>query len=153
MCAIADDFGHAVLPLDDAGIKLSGGHGEDAPEIGPEGVCFNGPLNCEHSSSDPCEGDCSHETFVFSRTFRPSNWQEREAGLYLAFCKTAHKSYNVAVMVFLLIAKHHLPQIEISTGGTDEEWEEARQFCQNILGYGSECHVNSEGELVNGNLN
>src|SRR6266849_2075979 len=69
MCAIADDFGRVVLTLDDAGIKLSGGHGEDAPHITPEGVCFNGLSNCEHSPTDLCEGDCSHEAFAFLRIF------------------------------------------------------------------------------------
>lgn len=150
MCAIADDFGRAVLPLDDAGIKLCGGHGVDAPEITWEGVCFNGLSNCEHSSTDPCEGDCSHEAFTFPRILQPSNWQEPERGLYSDFCKTASKKYNSAVMVFLLIAKHHLCETEISTDGTDDEWDEARRFCQNILGYGNDCHVNSEGQLVNG---
>ena len=150
MSAIADDFGRVVLPLDDAGIKLSGGHGEDAPEITSEGVCFNGLSNCEHSPTDPCAGDCSHETFAFPRIFLPADWQEPESGFYSDFCKTASKKYNSAVMVFLLIAKYHLPETEISTCGTDDEWEEARQFCQNILGYGSECHVNPEGQLVCG---
>ncbi len=117
MCAIADDFGRVVLTLDDAGIKLSGGHGEDAPHITPEGVCFNGLSNCEHSPTDLCEGDCSHEAFAFLRIFRPADWQRPENGLFLDTCKTASKSYNVAVMVLLLIAKHHVPQIEISTEG------------------------------------
>jgi len=135
MRAIVDDFGLLILPLDDAGVRLCGRNGEDAAQVSPDGVSFNGPSNR------------AHETFYFPRVMLPEVWKKPVDGLYSASCKTALKPYDLAVMVFLLIAKHHVPQIQIATDGRDEQWSRARQFCHDILGYGREYHINSERQL------
>jgi hypothetical protein len=43
MRAIVDDFARLILPLDDAGVRLCRGKGEDAAQVTPDGVFFNGP--------------------------------------------------------------------------------------------------------------
>lgn len=135
MRAIVDEFGLLILPLADAGVKLCGGNGEDAAPITHDGVSFNGVSNR------------GHETFHFPRVMQPEVWKKPVDGLYSAFCKTDLRPYDLAVTVFLLIAKHHVPQIQIATDGRDEQWGKAREFCHDILGYGREYHINSERQL------
>ena len=135
MRAIVDDFGLLILPLDAAGVKLCGGFEEAAPRIAPDGVSFSGPPTG------------ANETFHFPRVMETRPWRNPEDGLHSAFCKTAWQPYDLAVTAFLLIAKHHLPQIQVSTDGKDEQWSRARQLCHDVLGYGREYHINSERQL------
>ena len=135
MHAIVDDFGLLILPLGDAGVRLCGGDGENAAQVTADGVSFNGSPRC------------ANEPFHFPRLMQPKPWKKPIDGLYSQFCKTALLPYDLAVMLFLLVAKHHLPQIQIATDGNDERWSRARQFCQDILGYGREYHINSERQL------
>ena len=71
------------------------------------------------------------------------NWQNPNNGLYSEFCKTAFKPYDLAVITFLIIAKHHMEdRLMVSSDGTDEHWSDGKQLCQNILGYGMEFKLN-----------
>jgi hypothetical protein len=45
---IATDFGKIVLALDDMGVRLADGFGDNVPEITPENVWFNGLSKCGH---------------------------------------------------------------------------------------------------------
>jgi len=135
MRAIVDDFGLLILPLDDAGVKLCGGDGKGAALVTPDGVSFSGSSNR------------TNEPFNFPRIMQPEPWKKPVEGLYSAFCKTGLAPYDLAVMAFLLVAKHHVPEIQIATDGGDEQWSKARQFCQDILGYGREYRINSGKQL------
>ncbi len=89
-----------------------------------------------------CDGDCSHETFYFPRIANDS-----EESLAWDFCKTAFKPYDLAVCVFLVIAKHYLDEnMSVESDGTRENWADAIEICQTVLGYGQEFTLESEAE-------
>lgn len=103
-----------------------------------------------------CSGDCSHETFSLPLAMEKEDWQKpiekiayydangkpvyndpKEVGLYFNCCKTAYKPYDLAVIICLIIAKHHLGKaIQISSDGTQVQWQDGMVICQKILGYG-----------------
>jgi hypothetical protein len=85
-----------------------------------------------------CGGDCSHESFNFPRVLRPRLPQGKpEDGFWFDCCKTAYKPYDLAVTVFLVIAKHHLGRdLRVSSDGGAVHWREAVDLCRNVLGYG-----------------
>ena len=100
-----------------------------------------------------CNGSCSYETFYFPRIeedFRPvefCNWWPKEEkarmkkklGLGFACTKTAFRPYDLAVCVFLIIAKHHLgTKIIVSSDGEMPQWKDALQMVKNALNYDSE---------------
>jgi hypothetical protein len=80
-----------------------------------------------------CPGCCAYETFHFPREQRT-----RENLAYLNDAvKTNRRPYDLAVSAFLLIAKKHIgSRFEIHSDGRDAWWDEARELCQRILGYG-----------------
>ena len=103
-----------------------------------------------------CGGDCSHETFSLPLEIEKNDWQKpigeishydqygkpvyndkEEVGLYFEFCKTAYKPYDLAVIICLIIAKHHLKkQIIVTSDGALDKWKDGMLICQKILGYG-----------------
>ena len=116
------------------------------------GTWFAG-LKLKHRT---CGGDCSHETFGLPMRIGKDDCQKSigkishydqdgkpvyndaiAVGRYFEFCKTAYKPYDLAVIICLLIAKHHLKeQILISSDGAIDNWRDAMLVCQKILGYG-----------------
>ncbi len=98
--------------------KVAAALGEDIPlnrdDCGhPKAVVFNGV------------GADSYETFLFT-----------PVGRGFAFCKTAHRPYDVLVTACLLTAIHHFGDaVEVSSDGRSEEWEEGRELCRKVLGY------------------
>lgn len=107
-----------------------------------------------------CGGDCSHETFELVRKAPKDNWHkvqkkhevsyigadnkpvyedEKTAGYYFSFTKTAYKPYDLAVNVCGIIAKHNLGnQILVHSDGDLKDWSNAMELCQHFLGYGKE---------------
>jgi len=103
-----------------------------------------------------CGGNCSHETFSLPVKIEKDDWQKpigkishydqhgkpvyndaEEVGRYFEFCKTAYKPYDLAVIICLIIAKHHLAKdILLSSDGTLDNWRDGMLICQKILGYG-----------------
>jgi hypothetical protein len=103
-----------------------------------------------------CGGDCSHETFALPLAIEKEDWQKpiekigyydqngnpvyndpEKVGLYFNCCKTAYKPYDLAVIICLIIAKHHLDKdILISSDGDLDQWQDGMLICQKILGYG-----------------
>lgn len=72
-----------------------------------------------------------------------------ENNLYFDFCKTAFRPYDLAVISFLIIAKHYLKNnIEVSSDGEDCHWFDGKMLCQMILGYGLEYIINEESKLI-----
>lgn len=51
MASIVSDFNKLVLILDDMGVKLADGFGQNVPEITPEDVWFNGSESCGHPAN------------------------------------------------------------------------------------------------------
>ncbi|MGB9812458.1 MAG: hypothetical protein ACPLRZ_11470 [Thermovenabulum sp.] len=98
-----------------------------------------------------CDGDCSHESFYFPRDYKPLEWEKpKKNGLYFQFCKTAFKPYDLAVNVFLVIAKYHLQdKIRVCSDGKDTHWFDGKLICQMELGYGMEMTIDEQkGELL-----
>ncbi|MGI4756062.1 MAG: hypothetical protein ACRYGF_04345 [Janthinobacterium lividum] len=59
-----------------------------------------------------------------------------EDGLYSTYCKTAFRPYDLAVTVFLLIAKHRLGKDSgIFSDGALTQWQDAHLLCLKELGY------------------
>jgi len=103
-----------------------------------------------------CGGDCSHETFSLPVRIEKGDWQKpigeishydqygkpvyndkEEVGRYFEFCKTAYKPYDLAVIICLIIARHHLKEeIIVLSDGTLDNWRDGMLICQKILGYG-----------------
>ena len=116
------------------------------------GTWFAG-LKLKHRT---CGGDCSHETFSLPLKIEKDDWQKpigkishydqhgkpiynntEEIGLYFNCCKTAYKPYDLAVIICLIIAKHHLgKEILVASDGTLDNWRDGMLICQKILGYG-----------------
>ena len=93
-----------------------------------------------------CNGDCSYETFAFPRIMEPREWDTPKGGKWFEFTKTAFRPYDLAVIVFLIIAKHHLGnQILVSSDGEDGHWFDGKMMCQMVLGYGMEYSITKEG--------
>lgn len=124
--AIAHDFRTLCSALERNGVRLAGGSGDGEPVINLDEVCFNGL------------GDDSHETFYFPRILDLDSWSRPEkADRYFEFCKTARKSYDLAVTAFLIMAKHYLgDSIIVRSDGDIDEWQKAIKLCFQVLGYG-----------------
>lgn len=92
-----------------------------------------------------CDGDCSYETFLFDRMLNLSDYSEPENGRYFDCTKTAFRPYDLAVIIFLIIAKHYLKEkIKISSDGEDCHWFDGKILCQMELGYGLNFVMNEE---------
>lgn len=105
------------------GVPISGFNGHGMPIITESSIVFNGtrPSHCE-----PFE---IHQT-EFDRHGRP---------YVRSFCKTERAPYDICVKVALIVLKHHLEgAIEVTSDGCDDDWKDARDICQEGLGYGSD---------------
>ncbi len=61
-------------------------------------------------------------------------WQ---VGKYFEFCKTDKMPYDLAVQSLLIIVKNRLVSgIRVFTDGSDTNWLNAKEFCDNFIGYG-----------------
>lgn len=102
-------------------------------------------------SARTCDGDCSYETFNFDRVLDADRikWgKDTRYKLYSDACKTGFRPYDMAVTVFLLIAKHHMQSgLVVRTDGTDVHWEDAKRMCYAHLGYGTEYYIDHEQTL------
>lgn len=98
-------------------IKLADAMGDEGtePEACEEGVFFNG------------SGDGSYEGVCIEQ-------EQTEAAF--DFCKTALRPYDVAVTAVLIALKHHFPECKITSDGDNNDWDEGRRLCNDLLGYG-----------------
>ncbi len=101
---------------------------DDAHGIGSnEGVDSNLPYRT-------CNGVCSNESVWFERCSVEDDGDGRVGG----FCKTNFRPYDLAVMAFLIVAKHNLGgSLQVQTDGTQEHWADAFALCQDTFGYGA----------------
>jgi len=153
--------GHIVIPWPDDNIVPL--FPSPDPEKAVSGSWFGGDLLKQRA----CDGDdCSYETFYFPRVERyghvtgpiayynmngePVYNNKRVVGKVFNCCKTAFRPYDLAVISFLIIAKHYLgSQIIVHTDGKYQHWMDGFRLCQSILGYGEEFTIKN-GELVVG---
>lgn len=120
------DFERALPALSEAGIKLGNGYGLGFPIMDGETILFNG--------SD----EQGYEEMYFPRilTIHP-NENPNEPEYHFGCCKTHQRPYDLAVTVFLLIAKHHLQDdLMIRSDGGKCDWEAAEQFYRQVLNDG-----------------
>lgn len=82
-------------------------------------------------------GDGSYETFCIPRILEDREWQTPENGLYFECCKTGFRPYDLNVQCCLIVFKEYFgDSILVFSDGTDKQWNEARDVCQHVLGYG-----------------
>jgi len=116
--AFAEDCRKIIKHAQDvAGIEL------DIRKVNDQEVWFNGV------------GDDAHETFVVERRIVPESWQERdEGGLYLNFCKTNKKPYDVAVTACLIALDANVEACGLGSDGWASEWEAGKALFAHATG-------------------
>ncbi len=95
---------------------LAGWNGEGKPEVGAEGIAFNGI------------GDAAgHETFELPGSVHALTAFE--------FCKTARKPYDVVVTAVLATVAHLAPgAITVSSDGNPAEWADGIALAREVTG-------------------
>ncbi len=67
-------------------------------------------------------GDDGHETFLFTRK-KGRPLVTVDDGSTFAFCKTAHKPYDIVVCAILVVAHHYAPDVwRIESDGDPDAW-------------------------------
>lgn len=70
---------------------------------------------------------------------------ERDQDEVFAFCKTAHKPYDMTVMLCLLVMARHSDSIRIeSDGNWSAEWAPARDMFKKLFGVEAQCPFKKE---------
>jgi hypothetical protein len=120
-------FAHAAEDCEKAmeciGVKLGGFDGNGKPIFDGEHVVFNGA------------GRTGCEPFEIARV----EFDRRGRRAVLSSCKTERAAYDICVQTALIVFKHHLGHaIAVKSDGKDDDWEEARNICQESLGYGTD---------------
>jgi len=130
----------------DAGIPWPDGDAEGVSIAGSDeqisGLwCAGGLLKSRRVKAN---GDGSCEPLRIERALKPQDEQE-EDGKYFRFCKTAFRPYDLNVQCCLIIFKYYFgDNIEVSTDSIDEQWHEARDICQHVLGYGMDFELDKK---------
>lgn len=128
--AIMQDAAKVLQLCQEQGIQLGDAQGVGSPEITANTLRFNGLAECGHSAEDTCGGNCSYESFWFDR-------KDDE----FSFCKTELKPYDIAVTATLIVIKHYLPIVRVTSDGGDEEWADGRMVCMMACGYGEDFQL------------
>lgn len=117
-------------------IAIAGPDGDEEPVFDGDEVCINGSTNAKAGGAyEPLRIERVH-------TGRPSR---REDGLVLGSCKTNWLPYNLAVQCCLIVFKHHFGNdFKVSSDGKDEEWNEASNDVNAVLGYGLEFELDPQ---------
>ncbi len=127
---ILRDFKKILPEFAQKGVILAGPDGSGLPMINEYGVSFNG--SCESG------GCCETFSFVQELIF-PYREPSQRNGKFLQYAKTEGLQYSLAAAALLIIAKQYLKnQITVSSDKPLSNWDEPRDWCQRILGYGSE---------------
>ncbi len=108
-----------------SGVELHGIEGHAAPCFEPYLVAFDGGCEwfvvqciCDSSSAE-----------------RPAR---SAPGKHFGFCKTRQMPYDLCVKACLIAFEHHFPgEFAVSSDGDDLEWQQARELCQRVVGYGA----------------
>ena len=128
---------HAEDPL-----KLNGcGHYKVAT-FNKNCVWFNGSdgggrVKGTHGWQDENEHGLDHETFSIMRVAADRRG-DPDAKTVFGFCKTARKPYDLMVQAVLILYKHHFPDVQVSSDGQVDDWDEAFKFVAGVLPNGKE---------------
>jgi hypothetical protein len=127
----AQAFGRAVADcqrvLPETNVPLAGSDGTGPPDFRADAIIFNGV------------GTAMYETFDMRLEEEASRDGNR---LVFSFCKTEHRPYDLAIQVALIVFKHYLRrQLRVTSDGDEADWDAARRFCQEHLGYGGDFHL------------
>lgn len=107
------------------------------PEITNELVRFNGI------------GENGHETFYFEKDVEKDQYYNEKNGKCFSFCKTARKPYDQTVVACLILAKKIFGKdINVSSDGTIEEWEDGLKLLNEKLEYDVKIVEDVEGNIV-----
>lgn len=131
---IVADFKKIREELFHRGVLLAGINGDGVPIITHSQINFNGSAKLQGNG----------EPFKFDRELQFDNIRPRKPEtMVLQFTKTGGLPYDLAVMAILIIAKYHLDgRIIIQSDGSSEDWNCARELCQQTLDYGSDFNLN-----------
>lgn len=126
--AIAKDVQLIVDEARKKGIVICGGLGEGEPNISQTNIWLNGDGS----------KDLDHETFAVDLfdIGRFNTIEKLKNDEIWAFCKTAHKPYDLVVCASLMAIKHHLKSdFEVSSDGSIEygEWDIAIKFYEELF--------------------
>ena len=94
------------------------------------------------------DGDGSYETFHVERVHHPPHPRMHGTkGWWSNFCKTNYRPYDLCVQGCLIVLSHHLgiDRFRVSSDGTSRDWNDSRDACQHIMGYGIDW---GEGKLA-----
>ena len=129
---IIADFKKIRESLFNHGVLLAGQKGDGIPVLTDSQIIFNGSAESRGSA----------EPFRFDREIQFDNMRPRKTaanGTIFQRTKTEGLAYDLAVTAFLVIAKHYLDgHINVNSDGHSEDWNGARELCQQILGYGND---------------
>jgi len=147
-------------------IPIAGWDGTGEPVFTDTEVAFNGVESCGHPVRDlgitfpdenasginmqasptqtwfagtllsqrTCDGDCSCEGFRIAQHYQGNSDYRKPFDC----CKTAYKPYDLLVTACLISAKHHFDtDMAVISDGDSNHWDDARQLCQHVLGYGA----------------
>jgi len=81
----------------------------------------------------------SYETLYIERVIEDENYFPNK--LYLDFCKTAYRPYDLAVTAVLISLKYHFDNIFLESDGKEKDWLDGRILCNNLFGYGLEMNL------------
>jgi len=159
---VVSDCTEIINGMASLGISIAGWDGKSEPELTPESISFNGLAACgqwptENASGvggqdsqvagtwfvgatlqhRSCRGDCSHDNFILPLVLPDTHFSKPDQnGHYFDFCKTAYKPYDLAVIMCLLVAKHHLgDDIQVSSDGTASSWADGVEAVNRHFGY------------------
>ena len=115
--------------------------GDDEPKVGR---WYAGDILKSRCVNE--NGDGSFETFQIERIIDLKDHEdEGSEAKYLEFCKTAFRPYDLNVQCCLIIFKHFFgDEFLVSTDSKDKLWNEARDICQHILGYGLDFELDKK---------
>lgn len=116
---------------------------EGANSVSPLGESVkNGRCIFGQTVSSRCvdlNGDGSYDTFQIKRVLKKKQVFEPEKNVQLESCQTNYRPYDLPVQCCLIIFNHFFgKQFRIHSFGADEQWYEAANDCQAVLGYGLE---------------
>ncbi|HZK81206.1 MAG TPA: hypothetical protein VFC46_09075 [Humisphaera sp.] len=109
-------------------IPLGDAEGNGQPVFTTTEICFNGHV-----------GNGPWEPFHVPRIRRPRYTRDQAVGGWWSnFCKTNHQPYDLCVQGCLIVLSHRFgnARFRVSSDGTSRDWNDARNACQHVLGYG-----------------
>jgi len=119
--AFAKASADAKIVMKKSGVLLAGFEGGGEPVFTSDAIMFNGKAPCEPFEIHAVEFD------------------DRGRERFFGHCKTEHRPYDLVVKAVLIVLRHHLGDaITVTSDEGVEEWELARQLCQQALGYGED---------------